>query len=30
LKHGPSGARVDDLQISDTTIENADWFAVRH
>lgn len=30
LRRGPSGARVDDLQISEAEIENADWFAVRH
>ena len=29
LKRGPPGARVDDLQVSDANIENADWFAVR-
>ena len=30
LRRGPSGARVDDLQISDAATEHADWFAVRH
>ena len=30
LRRGPSGARVDNLETSVSTIENADWFAVRH
>jgi acylphosphatase len=30
LRRGPAGARVDNLEVSDATIENADWFAVRH
>jgi acylphosphatase len=30
LRQGPTGARVDRLEISDAEIENADWFAVRH
>jgi acylphosphatase len=29
LRRGPTGARVDDLEVSDATIENADWFSVR-
>ena len=29
LRRGPSGARVDDLEVTDAKIENADWFAVR-
>lgn len=29
LRRGPSGARVEDLEVSDAKIENADWFAVR-
>ena len=29
LRRGPSGARVDNLEVSDVKIENADWFAVR-
>jgi acylphosphatase len=30
LRHGPPGARVDELEVGEATIENADWFAVRH
>ena len=30
LRRGPSGARVDDLQIHEAQPENHDWFAVRH
>jgi len=30
LKHGPSGARVDHIEISDAAVEHADWFVVRH
>ena len=30
LRRGPSGARVDDLKVSDANVENADWFAVTH
>jgi acylphosphatase len=30
LKRGPSGAAVDDLQVSDVDPEYHDWFAVRH
>ena len=30
LRRGPSGSRVEDVDISDAKVENADWFAVRH
>ena len=30
LRRGPSGARVEDVDITDAKVENADWFAVRH
>ena len=30
LRRGPSGARVDDVEVSDAKIENADWFSIRH
>ncbi len=30
LRRGPPGARVENLQVSDAKIENADWFSVRH
>ncbi|MGN6848647.1 MAG: acylphosphatase [Sphingomicrobium sp.] len=30
LKRGPSGARVDKVEIEDVELENHDWFAVRH
>lgn len=30
LHRGPPGARVDELKIGEATIENADWFSVRH
>ena len=30
VRRGPSGARVDDLQIHEAQPENRDWFAVRH
>ena len=30
LRRGPSGARVDDVQVHEAQPENHDWFAVRH
>ena len=30
LRCGPSGARVDDLQVEEAQPQNHDWFAIRH
>ena len=30
LRQGPSGAHVEDVEIADAKVENADWFAIRH
>jgi acylphosphatase len=30
LRRGPSGARVDNLEVKESVPEYGDWFAVRH
>jgi acylphosphatase len=30
LRRGPSGARVDNLEVKESAPEYGDWFAVRH
>jgi acylphosphatase len=30
LRRGPPGAGVEDIQIEEAKVQNADWFAIRH